>query len=190
MDDARKIIAEWPEQSQEAAEFVLDKYGPPDEVTEHQLVWRDRAPWKRIVATKAFYRHDFPTTHYDSVQGIIDYSIPTEKLSALGAFDGSVIVDRTPGEVSARCHDEEANKLALNLVHDIVTGKKDVEAAREYYKEEFLNHRRGKPTPYMEKLHFQPAGAGEAADPDVSIIGDAELEQAKAEGKKSGKQAA
>jgi hypothetical protein len=27
-------------------------------------------------------------------------------------------------------HDEEANMLALNLMHDIVTGKKDVKAAR------------------------------------------------------------
>jgi hypothetical protein len=190
MDDARTIIAGWPEQSQEAAKLVIEKYGTPDEVTVEQLVWRDRGPWKRIIATKAFHRHDFPTTHFDSVQGIIDYAIPPEKLGELGAFDGSVIVDRTPGEVSARCHDEEANNLALNLVHDIVTGRKDVAAARDYYKEEFLNYRRGKPTPYMEKLHFQPAGKGEAADPDVTTISDAELEQAKAEGKKSGKQAA
>jgi hypothetical protein len=38
---------------------------------------------------------------------------------------------RAPGpEVSAWCHDEEANFLALNLMHDIVAGAKDVEQAR------------------------------------------------------------
>jgi hypothetical protein len=188
--DARTVIAGWPSQSQEAAKLVLDKYGTPDEVTDSQLVWHNRAPWKRLVATRAFHRHEFPTTHFDSVQGIIDYSVPPEKLSELGAFDGSVIVDRTPGEVSARCHDEEANTLALNLMHDIVVGKKDVQQAREYYTQEFLDYRRGKPTPYMQQLRFAAAGHGEAADPDHKIITGEELEAAQAEGKKSGKAAA
>lgn len=31
-------------------------------------------------------------------------------------IDGSVIVERSAGEVSARSHDEEANLLALNLM--------------------------------------------------------------------------
>lgn len=188
--DANNVIAGWPEQSREAAKLVIDKYGAPDEVTPSQLAWFNRAPWKRIIATKAFYRHDFPTTHYDSVQGIIDYAVPPEKLDELGRFDGSVIVDRTPGEVSARCHDEEANNLALNLMHDIVTGKKDVAQARQYYSKEFLDYRRKKPTPYMEQLRFAPAGRGEAADRDTKTITDDELEQAKADGKKSGKAAA
>jgi hypothetical protein len=48
----------------------------------------------------------------------------------LAEFDGSVIAERTAGEVSARCHDEHANFLALNLMHDIVTGAKNVEEAR------------------------------------------------------------
>jgi hypothetical protein len=181
--DVHSLIADWPEQSREAAKLVIDKHGDPDEATDAQLIWHNRAPWRRIVATKAFYRHDFPTTHYDSVQGIIDYRVPPEKLAELGRFDGSVIVDRTPGEVSARCHDEEANNLALNLMHDIVTGKKDVSQAREYYKTEFLDYRRKKPTPYMERLRFPVSGHGEAADSDQKIISDAELKAAEAEGK-------
>lgn len=184
--DARTVITEWPEQSREAATLVLDKYGPPDEITDTQLVWHDRSPWKRIVATKAFHHHEFPAPHFDSVEGVIDYAVPPDKLDELGRFDGSVIVDRTPGEVSARCHDEEANNLALNLMHDIVTGRKDVSQAREYYKKEFLDYRRGKPTPYMEKLHFTVAAPGEAADPDSRIISDEEMKAAK----KAGKQAA
>ena len=183
--DARSIISNWPEQSREAAKLVLDKYGNPDEATEHRLVWHDRTPWKRIVATRAFFRHDFPATHYDSVQGIIDYRVPPEFLDELGHFDGSVIVDRTPGELSARCHDEQANNLALNLAHDIVTGEKSVEQAREYYKKEFLDFRRGKPTPYMEKLRFDPARPGAAADTDEKMISEEEMSEAKKEGKKA-----
>ena len=66
------IIAGWPAESREAAKLVLDKHGIPEEITEHRLIWHSRGYWKRIVATKAFHRHDFPTTHYDSVQGVID----------------------------------------------------------------------------------------------------------------------
>jgi hypothetical protein len=175
-----EIIRDWPEEAREAAQLVLDKYGEPNEATPTQLVWHDRSPWKRIVATKAFYVHNFPSPHFDSIQGVIDYRVPPEKLSELGRFDGSVIVDRTPGEVSARCHDEQANNLALNLMHDIVTGSKDADAARTYYAKEFGDYRRKQPTPYMERLRV-PSG-GNAADPDTAILSDEDIEAAKREG--------
>jgi hypothetical protein len=90
------------------------------------------------------------------------------------------MVDRTAGEVSARCHDEQANFLALNLMHDIVTGTRDVEQARAYYAEEFLNARRKEPTPYMEKLHFTPGGT--SADPDERLLSDDDLRAAVEQG--------
>jgi hypothetical protein len=105
----------------------------------------------------------------------------------LAKFGGSVVVERTAGQVSARCHDEQANFLALNLMHDLVTGTKGVEETRAYYAKEFLDARRNKPTPYMEKLHFQPA-EGKAADPDERILSEEQLEQAKHEGE-AGKEA-
>lgn len=75
-----------------------------------------------------------------------------------------MIAERTAGEVSARCHDEEANRLALNLMHDIVSGDKSVGEAREYSAKEFLDYRRKEPTPYMDELRFTPGDA--TADPD------------------------
>jgi hypothetical protein len=173
---ASTVIQQWPEQSREAAKLVLDKYGEPDEVTESRLTWHNVGPWKRLVATRAFHEHRFPAPHIDAVESFIDYRVPPEMFTPLAEFDGSVIVERTAGEVSARCHDEEANMLALNLVHDIVQGKRTVEEAREYYKKEFLDYRRGKPTPYMEKLHFSPGG-GDMGDPDQRIISERELEE-------------
>lgn len=76
-----------------------------------------------------FYQHDFPAPHIDAVESFIDYQVPPERFSDLAEFDGSVVIERTAGEVSARCHDEQANSLALNLMHDIVTGKKTSEQA-------------------------------------------------------------
>lgn len=175
----------WPSESREAAQLVIDQYGEPDEATESQLVWHRPGPWKRIVASKAFFEHNFPAPHNDSVESVIDYRVPPEKFSEIAAFDGSVIIERTTGEVSARCHDEQANLLALNLMHDIVTGARTVEEARAYYAKEFADYRRKKPTPYMEKLRFTP-GDGGAADPDVRILTDRDLEQAKREGEQAG----
>lgn len=176
--NALQIVQHWPEESQEAAKLVLEKYGEPDEATESQLTWHRRGQWKRIVATRTFYPHDFPKPHVDAVESFIDYRVPPDKFSALAEFDGSVVVERTAGEVSARCHDEEANCLALNLMHDIVTGAKTVQQAREYYAKEVLDFQRKKPTPYMEKLRFAPQGP--AGDPDRRVISDEELERASA----------
>ena len=78
----------------------------------------------------------------------------------LAEFDGSVVVERTAGEVSARCHDEQANVLALNLMHDLVTGAKSPQEARDYYAKEFADYRRKKPTPYMDGLCFTPGSGG------------------------------
>src|SRR5690606_2554986 len=77
------FTAGWPEQAREAAQLVIDQYGEPDEVTESQLTWHSPGPWKRIVATKAFHEHNFPTPHYDSVESVIDYRVPVDKVSAL-----------------------------------------------------------------------------------------------------------
>jgi hypothetical protein len=116
------IITAWPAESREAARLVIDKYGEPDEATESELTWRRPGPWKRMIASKTFYRHNFPAPHIDAVESVIDYRVPPEKFSELAKFDGSVIVEHTAGEVSARCHGEEANFLALNLMHDISIG--------------------------------------------------------------------
>lgn len=176
------IIKDWPKESREAAQLVIDARGEPQETTESTLVWYNAGPWKRIVATKAFYPHDFPKQHIDSVESFIDYRVPPDKFSALAQFDGSIIAERTAGEVSARCHDEQANFLAINLMHDIVTGAKTVQQAREYYAKEVLDAARGLPTPYMQGLRFAADGR-EAADRDVVMLTEQDLERAKRERK-------
>lgn len=98
---AKECITGWPQESREAASLVIDQYGEPDETTETQLVWHRPGPWKRIVASKAFYRHDFPAPHIDSVESVIDYRVPADKVTPLARFDGSVVVERTAGGLGA-----------------------------------------------------------------------------------------
>lgn len=175
-----EIVRDWPEASREAAKLVIDAYGEPDEATESLLVWHRPGPWKRIVASKVHYDHAFPAPHTDSVESVLDYRVPPEKFDDLAEFDGSVIVERTAGEVSARCHDEQANFLALNLMHDIVTDAKTVQEARDHYAKEFADFRRKEPTPYMEGLRFRPGT--DTADPDERVLSDEDLERAVREG--------
>lgn len=182
MSTATDIISKWPDESREAAQLVVDKYGEPQETTPSLLVWHQPGPWKRMTATAEFSEHQFPSPHNDSVESVIGFHVPPQKVSELAAFDGSVVVDRTQGELSARCHDEEANNLALNLARDIVTDQRSVSDARQYYAKEFLDYRRGLPTPYMNELRF--GGDADAADPGEAIISDAELQRAAKEGTK------
>jgi hypothetical protein len=177
------IIKEWPEESREAAQLVLDQYEEPHEVAESFLLWHNVGPWKRLIASRTFFEHVFPAPHIDLVESVIDYRVPTDKFTPLAEYDGSVVVERTAGEVSARCHDEQANFLALNLMNDIVTGEKSAEDAKAYYAKEFLDFRRKNPTPYMEKLHFEP-GTG-TADPDQRWLPDDDLQRAVEEGKQT-----
>jgi hypothetical protein len=181
---AGEIIRAWPDESREAAQLVIDRYGEPHEASESFLVWHDVGEWKRIVASREFYEHAFPAPHNDSVESVLDYRVPVDMVTPLAAFDGSVVAERTAGEVSARCHDEEANRLALNLMHDIVTGEKTVDEARDYYAREFLDYRRKQPTPYMERLRFSPGD--DTRDPDTRILSDEDLEQAVREGDRAG----
>lgn len=177
-------IAGWPKDAREAAQLVVEQYGEPDEVSDSQVTWHKPGPWKRIVASRQVHEHNFPAPHLDSVESVIDYRFPIDKTRDVFAFDGSVVVNRTEGEVSARCHDEQANFLALNLMHDIATGARTAEQARQYYAKEFADYRRKKPTPYMQKLRFSPPGGG-TADPDTRLLSDKELDEAVKQGERS-----
>jgi hypothetical protein len=79
-----------------------------------------------------------------------------------------VVLERTSGEMSARCDKEGANFLALNLAHDIVTGKQTVEGARKMYGEQIMAMKAMKPAPYTEKLMFPSMMSG-TGDPDQPL---------------------
>jgi uncharacterized protein with HEPN domain len=177
MDSVQRIINNWNSMSKKAANLTIEQYGPPNEAISSRLIWYNNGPWKRTIVYRDEIPHDFPQPHTDVIENIINYSVPPEMFSEIAKFDGSVIVERTRGEVSSRCDMEAANILALNLMNDIVTGKLNVEKAREVYCEVTSAYMMNKPAPYMEKLQFDIPTA-ETYDTDKVLIADEMLHQA------------
>lgn len=162
---AQDIIQTWPEKPKKVAQQMISKYGQPQESTPSMLIWHNNGPWKRTIVYRQEVQHNFPKPHTDVMQQYIDYKAHPEKFDELAQFDGSVIAERTNGELSARCDKEEMNFLALNLANDVNTGKKSVEEARTDYTKTVMAFMKGEKAPYVQKLQFTVA-KGKTADPD------------------------
>jgi hypothetical protein len=159
----------WPEPSRMAVKEITDKYGKPDGITKDELIWMKKGVWKKICINKKDTKHSFPIEHTDMMQTTISYKVPVDIMDELGKFDGSVTFDRTQGTMSARCDKEGNNFLALNLAHDIITGKKSVEEARKAYGDIVKEKMNGGNPVYMQKLTFSTQE--NSADPDINTTG-------------------
>ncbi len=159
----------WPMSSQMAVKEQMELYGKPNEITPTAAIWYNNGPWKKTVIDKMESKHDFPKTHMDCMEQCVSYKVPLDKYDDLAHFDGSVTVDRTQGTIAARCDKEENNFLALNLAHDVITGKKTVEEARKSYGEMIKQAMSGNKPDYMKKLMFSSNMS--APDSDVNTIG-------------------
>jgi hypothetical protein len=167
MGKATSAVNSWPVDSQKAAKKVIAKYGAPHEATASMLVWHNNGPWKRTVASRTSTPHMFPSPHPDSVEQVISYRVPLDKYDDLARYDGSVTVDRTKGELAARCDLEEMNLLALNLAHDIITSRRSVAGARGFYARVVKMYKAEKKVhPYQMRLMFQPHTMSMGSDPD------------------------
>jgi hypothetical protein len=172
---AQEVIQDWKETPQKAARAMIKKYGNPQEVTADRLVWHDNGPWKRTEVINEEIDHKFPLPHKDTLLQVISYQVPADKFDELAAFDGSVIVERTRGEIGARCDKEEANFLALNLAHEIATGKRSVAEARKIYGEQIVAMAKGKQASHTKELNFRSQLT--AADSDQTTLDKATVDQ-------------
>lgn len=159
-----------------AANEIIKKYGRPNEANPKRLIWYDNGPWKRTVVYRHEIPHNFPQPHTDVVEQFIDYHVPPEKFSELAKFDGSFILERTAGEVSARCDMEAANFLTTNMMHEIVTGKLTAEEARRVYSENTSAYVMNRSVPYAEAFRFE-LPQGETANQDQTTITGAMVRQ-------------
>lgn len=162
------VIAAWPQTSRDVAETIVGKYGPPSEVTATRLIWHNNGPWKRTIVYRDAVPHNFPMPHPDLLEQVVDYRAPLDRYDELAMYDGSVIVERTKGEMAARCDAEGANFLALNLANEVATGSRTVEEARRMYGEQIRMMKNGQMTPYTSGLMFTPPPSGN--DPDEPIM--------------------
>lgn len=167
--DMQVDTTSWPAASRMAVKEIVGKYGKPDGVTDNELIWLDKGVWKKICITKEETKHNFPIEHTDMMTATINYRVPEDKMDDLGKFDGSVTFDRTQGTLSARCDKEGNNLLAINLAHDVITGKKTVEQARKSFGDIVKESMNGSNPEYMQKLSFETEA--NTADPDKNTTG-------------------
>jgi hypothetical protein len=161
----------WPQAARELAARLTAKYGPPQESTPRLLIWYGNGPWKRTVLHREGVRHNFPRTHQDILEQTVNYRVPPDKIAELVAYNGSLVVDRTRGELTVHCDSEQANTLTLNLADDIVKGERTVDQALGYHAQVIRGMEIGEPESYPEKLRFtaaksnaQTADEGEEAE--------------------------
>ena len=164
-----KLTNDWPVASRDAIKYLTAKYGAPAAITADMAVWGKTGPWKRSIVFRKEVPHQFPKAHTDVMQQWLDYKAPVPKYSELAMFDGSVVVERTAGEMSARCDKEAANFLAVNLANEVATGKRTVERARTKYGEQIMEMTAKRPAPYTENVMFDTSAP--TADPDRSLPG-------------------
>ena len=162
-------LSDWHEAAQEAAKDMQEKYGDPDEVTDTRIIWHDNGPWVRTIVYKEAVQHDFPLPHPDVLEQVIHLDVPPDYFDDLAHYDGSVIVERTKGEIAARCDKEAANILALNLAHDIINDERSVEEAREFYAETIKKVMAGEQPEYTQGFTFEPPQQ-DVTNPDEAVI--------------------
>jgi len=79
-----------------------------------------------------------PVPHKDMLYQAISYKVDPDEADELLQYDGSIILERTKGEIAARCDKEEANFLAINLADDVANGRRLVDDARKFYAESMM----------------------------------------------------
>jgi hypothetical protein len=163
---AEQVIGSWKQTPQDVAKTMIAKYGQPQEVTANRLIWHNNGPWKYSELVNEEIAHDFPVPHKDVLRQVINYKIVSDKADELLAYDGSVILERTKGEISARCDKEDANFLAINLADDVANGRRSVEDARKFYAESMMAMmKQNKKNEYLQGFRFKPP-AGDQGDRD------------------------
>lgn len=168
-DSVRTLTRDWPKPAQAAAEEMIRRYGPPQEATASMLIWQGNSPWKRTLVHKVTVAHDFPIKHVDVLEQVVDYRVPLNFFTPLATFDGSLVADRTRGELSASGDSEQSNVLALNLADDIVQGRKTPDQAREAMAAATRDLQAGHTPDDAAKLRLAPP-QGDLSDPDTAVV--------------------
>lgn len=154
------IIQGWPEVPRDIARVMIAKYGEPERFTADDLVWRDNGAWRQSVVYRSTRPDFIETRDTDYLQQTISYQVPEDKIADLRLFDKSIQVDRAKAEISSWSQSEPMNYLALNLAEEIITGKRTVDDARDFYSKMQELSQSGKSSPYLNGLMFSTEKSG------------------------------
>ena len=162
----QQLVGQWRAPSQELARQLLVKYGQPDEATPMRLVWHNKAPWKRMELVNFAIPHRFPAPHEDLLTQVIDYAVPADRADELLVYNGSLLIDRTRGELASRADSEAVNFLAINLANEILRGARTPEEARLVHAQAVQQAQHPQ---YKYGLLF-PTARVTQADPDQPLV--------------------
>ena len=70
-------------------------------------------PWKRTELINEEINHDFPLPHKDMLFQTVNLQVPPDKFDEIAAFDGSLVINRTRGEIAAFCDKEPATEKLI-----------------------------------------------------------------------------
>ncbi len=162
---ARKVIRRWPAASRKVADTLIERYGPPHEVSPSMLIWLYNGNWKRTVIHRNGAAHNVPHPHKDILEQTVDAKVLPADSSEIMKFNGSIIIDRTRGEMTAFCESEQANIFLLNLAHDICIGRKTAQEAKSVLMDSSDFFHSMLPNQYRDSLLF--TSTVETNDPDM-----------------------
>ncbi|MGB6450896.1 MAG: hypothetical protein WBE92_09105 [Steroidobacteraceae bacterium] len=161
----QKHLAGWPPLTRKLATQLITRYGRPQAATAHEITWYGNGSWKRTVLYRVGVKHNFPVPHEDILEQTVNYRVPVKRVGDLAAYDGSLVVDRTRGELSAHCDSEEQNRIMLNIADDIVTGQRSVDQGLAYHAQIVRGVEIHVPESYPNQLKFKILPSAQTADP-------------------------
>lgn len=155
---------------------MISKYGEPQETTSDSLIWRNIAPFKRLIVHKEVYSARFPLLHQNAIEHVVDYKAPMSRIDDVWRYNGSIVLNRTMGEMSSFADNEAMNILALNLAHKVLSGAMSADAARITFGKETIKFFNGEKTADTSVLsfggQFQTPDQGESVANKIRWIGD------------------
>jgi hypothetical protein len=135
----------WSPTAKLVADLMIERYGPPQEISSFRLQWNGVLPWKNII---------IQDEQQAPLQQIVTYHVPADKIDELMKFSHGPLVYPDENELVARGDSEEINRLSLNLADDIATGRKSAEEADRFFQMTVMLQAAGKSSPYLERLLF------------------------------------
>jgi hypothetical protein len=154
LDRSAEAIAGWPGPPHRVANFIMDKYGLPDQIFADKMVWNDNGPWQQTIVYRTGARAAGLHDYQDVIRQSIGYDVTRSKAAQLAKMDMGFAVDRRHGELSVASDSEENNFLAINLAIEVVLGRKTPKEAQGFYTRIIALAAEGKSSPYMERFLF------------------------------------
>ncbi|MFI5349574.1 MAG: hypothetical protein ACHQ2Z_08530 [Elusimicrobiota bacterium] len=154
------VIQKWAMAPQVTARAMIAKYGQPSRWNEAALTWTHNGPWEKTVVYRRWWPRFLGKRDKDCLEQTIAYRVPAEKVDDLKRFDRRLSVDASRSLLSSRSESEPQNFLTLNLADEIITEKRSVEEARDFYAKTEKLSRSGKSSAYMDGLLF-PSRSGD-----------------------------